>query len=137
MLFVIDASIALGWCFPDEASDLTRHVLQSLLESRGIIPAIFYFEVANVLSLAERHGRITAVEAEKFVSLVDNLKLFVDRQGTHRAWHEVRRLANAEQLTVYDAAYLELAIRMQATLSTKDEQLRAACSRHQVPIVMA
>ena len=120
---VIDASIALGWCFEDEADALGDAALRRVVAGGADVPGIFPLEVANVLAAAERRGRIRPAESARFLALLDALPLRVDAQTPTRATREVLLLARAHALSVYDAAYLELATRTGAALATRDARL--------------
>jgi len=129
MTTVIDASIALSWCFDDEASDETDAVAQDVIANGGLVPSLFHLELANVLLQAERRGRISASEIAQRRDLLAQMSLETDPQTAGRAWNEILSLARTHKLTSYDAAYLELASRKGAALATKDKAL-ATAARH-------
>jgi predicted nucleic acid-binding protein len=91
--FVLDASIAPAWCFADEATPAADALLDRLADEEAAAPALWRLEVANALTMAERRDRLSA-------------------KGTERAFHDLLDLARSERLTVYDAAYLELALHL-------------------------
>ena len=122
--FVLDASIALAWCFADEAAPATDALLDRLADEEAAAPALWRLEVANALAMAERRGRLSVVGLTRSVSLLQRLAVSIDSEGTERAFRELLDLARAERLTVYDAAYLELALRLGLPLATKDAKLR-------------
>jgi predicted nucleic acid-binding protein len=126
---VIDSSIALTWCFEDEASPETDRLFERVSDDGAIVPAIWHLEVANVLLQAERRGRISQGEIARRLTLIAELPITVDQETLPRAWREVTALARAEKLTTYDAAYLELAMRLGLSLMTKDQELAAAARR--------
>jgi predicted nucleic acid-binding protein len=136
MTIVIDASIALAWCFEDEASDETDAVAQDLIASGGLVPSLFHLELANVLLQAERRGRISPSEIAQRLDLIAQMPIETDPQTAGRAWGDTLSLARAHKLTSYDAAYLELAARRGATLATKDKALAAAASQLGVPLTI-
>jgi predicted nucleic acid-binding protein len=125
--FVVDASVAMAWCFEDESTPFTEAVLQRLTTDRAHVASIWPYEVANVLLGAERRRRITQSQAMRFLELLRALPISVDEEGTRRAWSEVLALGRAHRLTAYDAAYLELAARHDLPLASQDEQLVQAC----------
>ncbi|WP_438752565.1 type II toxin-antitoxin system VapC family toxin [Pararhizobium sp. O133] len=129
MTIVIDASIALAWCFEDEASDETDAVTQDIIASGGLVPSLFHLELANVLLQAERRGRISAAEISQRLELITRMPIETDPQTAGRAWSETLSLARTHKLTSYDAAYLELAARSGASLATKDKALAAAAGQ--------
>jgi len=126
MTIVIDASIALAWCFNDEASDETDAIAQDVIANGGLVPSLFHLELANVLLQAERRGRIFASEIAQRLDLIAQMPIQTDPQTAGRAWSETLLLARAHKLTAYDAAYLELASRNGAVLATKDNALAIA-----------
>ena len=134
MTIVIDASIALAWCFEDEASDETDAVAQDVIARGGLVPSLFHLELANVLLYAERRGRISASEIAQKLDLIAQMPIETDPQTAARAWGETLSLARAHKLTSYDAAYLELASRRGAILATKDKALAAAA--HQLGVTL-
>lgn len=125
--FVVDASVAMAWCFEDEATPFTEAILQRLSTDRAQVASIWPYEVANVLLGAERRGRITESQAMRFLELLRALPITIDEEGTGRAWSETLALGRAHRLTAYDAAYLELAARNDLELASQDVQLVQAC----------
>ena len=132
---MLDCSIAMAWCFEDEASATADAILTGLADASAIVPGIWPLEVANVLAIADRKGRITVAKSAQFVALLSSLPIVVDGQGSEKAWTDVLAIARAYRLTAYDAAYLELAIRERATLATRDATLQTAAQAAGVPLV--
>ena len=126
---VLDCSLAMAWCFEDEASAAAYAILERVRYDGALVPALWVWEVANVLTLAARRGRIGGGDVAARLALMTALPIRVDDEGVARAWRETALLAQAETLTVYDAAYLELALRMGADLATLDTELRSAAVR--------
>ena len=126
MAIVIDASVAAAWCFPyEEGSPAADAVAMQIVGESGIIPGIFWYEMRNVLIRAEWSGRIDPEGTEHFLKRLEELQMEMD-QGHGEA--ETLALARRHQLTVYDAAYLETALRRQAKLATLDAALAAAAA---------
>ena len=136
MNFVLDASVALAWCFEDEQSEPAMAVLDSLRESEAVVAHHWTLEMANGLLSAERRGRLDGDGATRFSRLLLALPIAVDPVARGTALTETRRLARSHQLTSYDAAYLELAIRLGVPLATLDEPLRAAARAEGVALVV-
>ncbi len=132
---VIDCSVAVTWCFEDEASVASDELLDRLGQESAAVPQIWPLEVGNVLAMAERRGRIVAAKVAEFVALVESLPIAIDSETPQRALHEVLALARTERLTTYDAAYLELAMRLGVPLATKDEALRQAAGKLDAPVI--
>ena len=118
MAFVIDASIALAWCFEDEASPMADRVLNRLEDEEGVAPSIWPLEVANGLRSAERRGRIDEREVPGVVRLLTTLPIEVVPISLDQALGDVLSLARAAGLSTYDAAYLDLAMRRGLPLAT-------------------
>ena len=126
--FVLDASIALAWCFADEATPATDALLDRLADEEAVAPALWRLEVADALAMSERRGRLSPAGLTRSVTLLQRLAVAVDLAGSDRAFREVLDLARRERLTVYDAAYVELALRLGLPLASKDAQLRNAAA---------
>ncbi len=126
--FVLDCSIAMSWCFEDEARPEADRLLDRLRDEGAIVPMLWFWEVANVLNSAVRRGRLAPREVAARLGLFAALPIEVDQEGVSRAWRETLALAQAQSLTVYDAAYLELAIRLGADLATYDRELQVAAA---------
>jgi predicted nucleic acid-binding protein len=133
--FVLDASIALAWCFADEATPATDALLNRLADEDAIAPALWRLEVANALTMAERRGRLSVAGLTRSVNLLQRLAVAIDVDGPDRAFRELLDLARSERLTVYDAAYLELALRLGLPLATKDAKLRKAGAGLGLPLL--
>ena len=130
MAIVVDASVAAAWCFPNETGSVAADaVAEQLVSENGIVPGIFWYEIRNVLIAAERRGRIEREEADRFLRRLDELRLEVDHAHSESA---LLGLARRHQLTIYDAAYLETAVRRRAALATLDTALAAAAVRERV-----
>jgi len=126
---VIDASIALTWCFEDEASPETDAIFDLVRDQGALVPAHWCVEVGNVLRQAELRGRIAPEDVTARLALMASLRILTDTETSDRAWRETMSLARSERLTVYDAAYLELALRRGLPLATLDRDLIAAAAR--------
>ena len=127
--FVIDASVALAWCFDDEATEATRALLDRFEDERAEVPSLWHLELANALAIGERNGRITPARASEFIGLIDGLPIAIDERTPDFALSSVLELSRREQLSAYDASYLELAMRRGVPLATKDNDLARAADR--------
>jgi predicted nucleic acid-binding protein len=127
--FVIDASVALAWCFADEATAATSELLDRFGGEHAEVPALWHLELANALALGERKRRITAARIGEFVALIGGLPIVIDEQTPNLALSNVLNLARSERLSAYDASYLELAMRRGLPLATKDDDLVKAARR--------
>ena len=124
--FVMDASVTMAWCFDDEGGQLADQALDALEDGEAIVPAIWTLEVANVLLVAERRGRLTRADGEQFLSMLEKLPITVDTSSICAISERILSLGRDHGLSSYDAAYLELAMREGIPLATGDERLRQA-----------
>jgi len=132
---VIDSSIALSWCFEDEASPETDVLFERVRDDGAIVPELWPLEVSNVLLQAERRGRISAGDMALRLELIVGLPVAIDPETAARAWREILVTARETGLSVYDAAYLELAVRRGLPLLTKDGELANAGRRLAVTVL--
>ena len=126
MAFVLDCSVTMAWVFPDEATEATDRLREALLETRAFVPALWPVETANALLVATRRGRIAQDERPGIHGHLEALPIDIDPISTSRTWGAALDLAQAHGISVYDAMYLELAIRMRTPLATLDKALRSA-----------
>jgi predicted nucleic acid-binding protein len=133
--FVIDASIALSWCFADEASPVADAALDRLANEEALVPSIWPLEVANGLRTAERRGRLDLADLPHVRELLVALPIRAEPIDLGTALGEVSELARTLNLTAYDAAYLALAARRGLALATADEGLKRACVTAGVALV--
>jgi predicted nucleic acid-binding protein len=134
-LIVVDASMALAWCFRDEQSAAATAVLDRVAIEGMLVPVLWHLELANVLQAAVRRNRITRELRDASITDLKSLPLVVDDETAHHAWSATLSLADRYSLTVYDAAYLELAIRSGLPLATQDQQLAEAARQSGVEVL--
>jgi predicted nucleic acid-binding protein len=132
---VLDASIALSWCFNDEASRATWELLEMLQAESAVVPAIWSLEIGNILSNAERNGRLTEAKIFEFLDLLGQLNIEIDLETSTRAFRETLHISRRHLLSTYDAAYLELAMRLGIPLASKDKKLRQVCNKLGVKVL--
>ncbi len=126
---VLDCSVTMAWCFEDQADDHSRAALDALAKAEVLVPGIWALEVANALVVAERRKKLTQAESLRFVALLEGLSIATDSRAAVQALSSTLPLARAYNLSAYDAAYLELALREGVPLATRDAGLvRAARS---------
>ena len=126
MSLVLDSSVTLSWFFEDERTGATASVLEQVIEHGAVVPAIWRLEVANALQSGLRRGRIDAAFRDATLSDLGQFDIVGDPETDSHAWVETLQLADRFRLTLYDAAYLELAQRRRLPLATLDNDLRAA-----------
>jgi predicted nucleic acid-binding protein len=124
--FVLDCSVTISWFFEDETDAYAESVEDSLTQATAFVPAIWRLEVANALLVGERRKRTTEAKVAGFLTLLGAMPIASDRETVIRAWQESLGLARAHNLSVYDASYLELALRRGLPLATLDKGLKAA-----------
>ncbi len=127
--FVLDCSVSISWIFSDEHSHYAEAVLRLLEHQQAIVPSIWLLEIANVLLVGERRGRITQAQTSQALLLLESLDIVVDDNTENQALSATLTLGREQRLAAYDAAYLELAIRLQLPLATLDERLATAANR--------
>ena len=123
---MVDASVALAWCFPDEASVYADQVLLALEGRRVIVPAVWALEITNALLVAERRKRVKQPDVRRFVELLAGLTIIEQSQTVADTVSNVLPLAREYDLSAYDAAYLDVAVRRGAPLATLDSTLEKA-----------
>lgn len=134
---VVDASLTLAWALPDEASAYTDAILRFVASSKACVPDLWAHEVANGLIMAQRHGRITAAQRALFIEELLKLPIEVVRAPVRTVLELQAELAGRYSLTVYDAAYLDLALRKGLHLATQDKALLAAAAKAGIAIAKA
>lgn len=122
---VIDASIASAWCFPDDQTDYTRAVFQTVSASvvEGVAPRLWAYEIRNSVLMALRRGRNSEPDSEQFLISLNELNV---RFSDPASYDDVFSLARKHGLTIYDAAYLSVAIQERLPLASLDRQLVGA-----------
>ncbi len=124
--FVLDNSIVMAWSFEDENDEYADAVLERLADTRAVVPALWPLEVANALLMGERRKRSTEAETIKWTGILAALPIAIDGETNSHAWSDTLNLARGHDLSAYDAAYLELAIRRGLPLATNDRKLKTA-----------
>jgi predicted nucleic acid-binding protein len=132
---IIDCSMTMAWCFADEGTDETAKIQDRLIAEAAVVPAHWFLEVANVLAMAEKRGRISAADSTQFVKLLTALDIQVDDEFLTRAFDHILPLSRSHALTSYDAAYLDLALRRQLPLASLDDNLRQVATRLGVEVL--
>jgi predicted nucleic acid-binding protein len=132
MAFVLDASVTACWAFDDEDHPDASLAFDRMRAEEGVVPGLWWFEVRNILIVNERRRRITESDTAAFLLSLSRLRIRLDRVPDENG---VLRLARAHRLSVYDAAYLELAQREGLPLATLDADLRKAAADEGVALV--
>ncbi len=132
MPFVLDASVAACWAFDDEDHPVAAMALERMRSEEAWAPALWWFEVRNVLIVSERRGRIAEEDTGAFLRGLARLGVTIDRSPEE---HAVLALARRHRLSVYDASYLELARRVRVRLATLDAALARAATAEGVGVL--
>ncbi len=135
MSVVLDASMTLAWLFDDEQTNGTRTVQRRVVAEGAIVPSLWRLEVANVLRNAVRRGTCDEGYVDRSLDRLDRLPITVDGDTDANAWGPTRTLARALGLTLYDAAYLELAKRSRLPLASCDRALITAAGKSGVEVL--
>jgi predicted nucleic acid-binding protein len=134
--FVVDNSVVMSWCFKDETNNYADTVLDMLIESAAVVPSIWPLEVVNVLIVAERKKRLSESDSIRFLTLLSQLPIVVEYERPD-IMKELLALARSNNLSSYDASYLDLAMRKGVPIATLDNKLIEAAKRIDVPILAA
>jgi predicted nucleic acid-binding protein len=133
--FVLDCSMTMSWCFEDESSEVADLVLDRLVEDQALVPSIWLLEVANVLLVAERQDRLKPAQTSSFLAMIGTLPIAIDSALSLQTMADAYSLGRKYQLSAYDAAYLELALREGLDLATLDEPLSTAAVKAGINIL--
>jgi predicted nucleic acid-binding protein len=133
--FVVDNSVALAWCFENAQTTEIMALLDRASETGAAAPQLWPIEALNGLLTAERRGRIDGAMRRRLAGFLRDLPIRIDDEMASRAWGATAQLAELHRLTAYDAAYLELALRLGLPLATGDQPLIAAARSAGVPLL--
>jgi predicted nucleic acid-binding protein len=133
--FVVDASLTLAWYFEDEATPATEALLDRLAMNGAVVPALWRLEVGNGFQMAFRRKRIDKAYRDTALTELAAMPITIDAETDTHAWTTTLRLSERFTLSLYDAAYLELAQRRDLPLASLDKQLRAAGHALSVPLL--
>ena len=132
MSLILDSSATLAWVFPGEKTTAIQDVFNLIAEDGAVVPELWRIEVANVLNVSIRRRRIVLKNRTDILTELGILPISIDGETKTHTWNETLALADAYNLTIYDATYLELALRLGLPLATLDERLRDAAEREGV-----
>jgi predicted nucleic acid-binding protein len=132
--FVVDNSVVMSWCFKDETNNYADTILDKFTESAAVVPSIWPLEVVNVLLVAERQKRLSESDSIRFLTLLSQLPIIVEYERPEMM-KELLALARSNNLSSYDASYLDLAMRKGFPIATLDNRLIVAARRINVPVL--
>jgi predicted nucleic acid-binding protein len=129
--YVFHASVCVAWCFEDETTERVKNLFFRLSnDDRLLVPAHWPVEISNTFLQAQRRKRVTSTQVEGFWDQLARLRFAVEQPLNVSLAKDVLRLSEKHSLTVYDGAYLELAMRNRIPLATLDTQLEGAAKRN-------
>jgi len=137
MSLVLDSSVTLAWVYVEQTGPEVDRVLQLVTSTGAWVPCLWRLEVANILEMGVRRGRHDMAFRDATLADLALLPISIDQDTEAHAWGATLRLAEQHRLTVYDAAYLELAKRRGLALATLDAELRSAAKAEQVALLGA
>jgi predicted nucleic acid-binding protein len=129
LIGVIDASVTLSWVYTDEHSAASDALLARVANQGAVVPSLWRLEIASALQNGIKLKRIDVAYRDSSIQKLLRLQIEIDPDTNDYAWTSTLRLADIHQITVYDASYLELALRRGLPLATRDDQLAAAAAR--------
>jgi predicted nucleic acid-binding protein len=134
--FVLDASVALSWIFEDEYSAYAEFVAEVVVDGQAVVPVVWPLEIANVLLIATRRGRLAEHAAPALLGSLSRLRIEFDRGiPLESLAQSTLSIGSAPGVSAYDASYLELAMRRGLPLATLDERLARAASSAGIDIL--
>jgi predicted nucleic acid-binding protein len=132
---VLDSSATPAWIYAEETTNAVRQIFEMVAENGAVLPALWRLEVANGLTVAVRRGRIGVEFRDAALADLALLDITTDPHTETHSWTTILNLADRFRLTLYDAAYLELAHRRSLPLASLDQELRAAGRALAVPLL--
>lgn len=134
MAFVLDASIALSWCFPDESNEKADSILLRCEQEKVFVPSIWPIEISNALLVGWRRKRLTQEQVETAMRLLSLLDIQISTSHSIQHARRIIQLAQQWELSTYDASYLDLALQEGIPLATADEKLAVAAKKSSIPL---
>ena len=136
MSLVLDTSATLAFLLDDERDAAAIALSEKIAIDGATVPNLWPYEVANSLAVAAKRGRITIQARGEMLMNLTRLDIRIDNADLDEIWLATVALADLYHLTIYDAAYLELAQRMRVPLATLEDALKHACRASGVPLAL-
>lgn len=134
--WVIDSSVGFAWVHPQQATSETDRLLDEVGQGATVVvPVLWFIEMANGLLVLQRRKKLTPAERKSALRMLSELNLVVDDEAAQTAFKKTSELAEKHGLTVYDATYLEVALRRKLSLASRDEALREAAKRNGIKVL--
>ena len=135
MSLVLDSSATLAWVYSEEITRRIRDLFEMVISSGAFVPVIWHLEVGNSLQTAVRQGRIKTNFRDATLTDLASINIQIDSETNNHAWSTTLKLAHKYNLTLYDAAYLELAQRKSLPLASLDRDLRTAAKAMHIALL--
>ncbi len=135
MSLVLDTSVTLAWIYSEESTQATAELELQVIQSGAWVPSLWRLEVANILEMGVRRGRHNSAFRNATLTDLALLPISIDPETDRQAWGPTLHLAEHHRLTIYDAAYLELAQRRGLALATLDKELRTAAVKEKIVLL--
>lgn len=135
MSLVLDTSATLAWLLAEPAAGIDA-VLDQVVDHGAVVPSIWRYEVVNALMTSLKRQRIDDAFRGKALDRLADLPIAIDGESTDRAWTTTLMFAASHHLTIYDAAFLELAQRLELPLATLDKRLAQAAHQAGIPLLL-
>ena len=132
---VLDCSVTLSWFMPDEDGAAARELRNRVTDEGAVVPALWPIEVGNALLFAVRDRRIAPHQRTVALEILGQLPIEIDTETLTKVWTDTLALADRFRLTLYDACYLELAQRRSLPLASRDQALRSAGRKLEIPLL--
>ncbi len=135
MSLVLDSSVTMAGLWVPETTEAVTQVFERLRDDGAWVPSLWRLEVANALEMDLRRGGHPAEFRDGALADLALLPIKIDPETDRLAWGATNRLAGKHRLTLYDAAYLELALRRGLPLATLDRELRRAAAAENIQLL--
>ena len=131
--FILDCSVYMSWCLREETSGVSSRILNSLTKNTIVVPSLWLYEVANTLAVSVRRKKLTTAEAQMLVNDIPLLSISFDAPMVENV-SRVFQVANEYKLSAYDAAYVELALRLNIPIASLDKDIIRVSKKTGIPL---
>jgi len=132
---VVDNSVVLSWVFEDEHNKKSKKILKDISIRQAYVPSLWSYELANALFIAERKGRIKEADSRVFIDSLKNLPISIEKNTYENITKDILSISREHQITVYDASYVELAMRKNLGIFSFDKLLNKVCQKVGVKVL--
>ena len=131
-MIVIDSSAVAALLLREEGAAAILRAVE--VQESLVAPALLPYEVTSALHAAVRRKRISQDAVPRCIAHFLRFPWALDIQSSEVRVQEISRLAARHDLTPYDAAYLELAMRQGTAIISLDAELRAAAKAEMIEV---